>query len=55
MKVSKEDIRKALRKGQRDAELEVTVGFTRKNTVFASEKTYRRRKKHKIIEYNDDI
>ena len=40
---------KAIRKGNRDAELELTVGWSAKNKVHASMKSYSRKDKHKPI------
>jgi hypothetical protein len=38
---------KAIRKGNRDAELELTIGWSAKNKVHTSQKSYSRKIKHK--------
>ena len=47
MKIKKEDIRKANRKGNREAELEITKGFPKSNTIEKNKKKYTRKLKHK--------
>ena len=46
MKIPKEDILKAIRKGSRDAELEVENGFVSRHKIHRSKKQYRRKAKH---------
>ena len=45
--INPEDVRKANRKGSREAELEVNYGFAKGNTPHKSKKTYTRKKKHR--------
>ena len=47
MKLDKEDIRKAQRKGNREAELEINNGFSKSTIIFKNKKKYNRKKKHK--------
>ncbi len=44
MKIPKEDIIKAQRKGMREAELENSTGFVSKHKVHKSKKLYKRNK-----------
>jgi len=46
--VTQKQSMKAIRKGNRDAELELTVGWSAKNKVHSSLKDYSRKDKHKI-------
>ena len=46
-RITKEQMRKANRKGSRDAELELSVGWVATTKVHKSEKTYSRKGKHK--------
>ena len=45
--ITQEQSMKAIRKGNRDAELEMTIGWSAKNKVHASMKSYSRKSKHK--------
>lgn len=47
MRPSKEDIRKANRKGSRDAELENQNGWDAKEKIHKSKKAYKRKSKYK--------
>ena len=47
MKIAKEDIIKANRKGCRDAQLENSIGFISTHKVFKNKKAYSRNNKHK--------
>lgn len=47
MDVHESDIRKANRKGCRDAELEDKTGFISRTKIFRNKKKYTRKNKHK--------
>jgi len=43
------DYIKANRKGSREAELEISIGFISKHKIHSSKKTYTRKSKHKNL------
>lgn len=51
MKISKQDILKANRRGSREAELENKTGFVSNHKVHKSPKNYTRKIKHKSLAF----
>jgi len=47
MKITQKDYIKAIKKGDREAELSFSNGWVSKNEIFKSEKNYSRKNKHK--------